>query len=763
MRPPKRLPIHVAIQGAFSLGLFASQGLALAADAGTNDLQAPVVEVVGTTPLPGLGVPKDSVPGNVQTATDKDLRTSGGGVTPPQFMERGLDSVNVNESQGNMYQPDVNYRGFTASPITGTPGGLSVFQDGVRINEPFGDNVNWDLLPKSAIAGITLMPGSNPVFGLNTLGGALAITTKDGFDYPGFVGEVYGGSWDRRAADFEFGGHGDNTAYFVTANSFDDHGWRDATSTQVRQAFGKFSFRDSDTDLHLSFTGADNTLFGGQTIPLSFYNQSAKIAYTPQDNFVNQLAFINLDGKHYLSDASVVSGNIYYRTFRSRNFSTNTNDDFDTTQPASLANPQATNVEDDVTTNGYGGGTQYAYHGNIGNMENRLSVGAGVDAAGTDFTELDLPANYATDRTNISLGPATLDTQAHINNFYYGVYITDTLSPTKWLDITASGRYNRAEVKIEDLTGTNPALNGKNTFNRFNPAAGLTFKPSSQMTAYANYSEGMRIPTPVELTCADPNAPCSLPNNFLADPPLQPVIARTIEAGLRGRVSNNLRWHATAYQTNLENDILFVSASTGSANSGFFQNVGTTRRRGLELGFDGKADRVTYSASYALIDATFRTPFSESSPSNPSADGNGNIQVNSGDKIPGIPRQILKLRGDYLFVSSFNAGVSMYGATRQYARADENNDPSGNVPGYAIFNLDAHWRFSRGWEMFGEVDNLFDKKYASLGVMGTNFFSGPNKSFDAANAPNELFVAPGAPIGVWVGVRYTFGRKDSEL
>ena len=55
-----------------------------------------------------------------------------------------------------------------------------MFQDGVRINEPFGDGVNWDLIPNPAIATITLMPGSNPVFGLNTLGGAISITTKNG-------------------------------------------------------------------------------------------------------------------------------------------------------------------------------------------------------------------------------------------------------------------------------------------------------------------------------------------------------------------------------------------------------------------------------------------------------------------------------------------------------------------------------------------------------------------------------------------------------
>ena len=168
---------------------------------GQEAIKAPPVEVISTTPLPGLGVPKDSVPAHVQTGTGADLkepdvRTVG------DFMERKLDSVNVNASQGNAFQPDVNFRGFTASPLLGSQIGLSIFQDGVRINEPFGDTVNWDLIPKTAISDMTLIPGSNPIFGFNTLGGSLAITTKNGFDNPGLTAEIYGGSFGRLAGNF---------------------------------------------------------------------------------------------------------------------------------------------------------------------------------------------------------------------------------------------------------------------------------------------------------------------------------------------------------------------------------------------------------------------------------------------------------------------------------------------------------------------------------------------------------------------------------
>ena len=156
-------------------------------------IQTETVEVIGSTPLAGIGVQRLHVPANVQTVSGKQLEEQES-LNLPEFMARQLLSVNVNEIQGNPYQQNINYRGFTASPLLGTPQGMSIYLDGVRINEPFGDTVNWELLPNSAIAGMDLIPGSNPAFGLNTLGGAIAIRTKDGFSHAGNKLELSGGS-----------------------------------------------------------------------------------------------------------------------------------------------------------------------------------------------------------------------------------------------------------------------------------------------------------------------------------------------------------------------------------------------------------------------------------------------------------------------------------------------------------------------------------------------------------------------------------------
>jgi len=723
------------------------------------EVKAPPVQVISTTPLPGLGLPKDAVPANVQTGDAEDLRNPAT-MTAPQLMDRTFDSVNVNEAQGNPYQPDVNFRGFTASPLLGTSPGLSVFQDGVRINEPLGDTVNWDLIPNSAISTITLVPGSNPVFGLNTLGGSIAITTKDGFAFPGLAAQAYGGSFGRAAADIEFGGARDRLGYFVTGNAFYERGWRDNSSSQIRQGFGKLSFRDRDASVDFSLTGADNTLNGSQAIPLSFLQQNREQSYTFPDTFNNQVVMANLVGKYALSPLNLLQGNAYYRGFKSKNFSTNVNDGFDPTLPADPGNTQGQNIAVDVDTNGWGFGVQYSYLGDLGALPNQLTLGVSLDAARTDFTQSNQEANFAPDRSSIPVGPFSVVTQARTENTYWGLYVTDTLSPASWIDVMLAGRYNWAEVKIRDLSGTNPALDGNNRFSRFNPAAGVTLKPLPALTAYASYNEGMRIPTPVELTCASPGAPCALPNAFLADPPLDPVIAKTWEVGVRGPITPTVRWHATAYQTTLQNDILFVSASAAAPNTGFFQNVGTTRRRGVELGIGGTVHRLTFAASYSYINAQFRTPFTESSPSNTTADAVGDIQVQPGDRLPLIPRNILKLRVAYLFGESFTLGAGMYAQDSAFVRGNENNlDPSGTISGYAVFNVDARWKFAPGWELFGQINNIFNRKYNSSGVLGTNFFNGPGNTFDATATTREVFYAPAAPFGAWIGIRYALGAR----
>jgi iron complex outermembrane recepter protein len=748
-RQPRASP-RLCLMSIAVAGVIASVPAPLAAaDNPAEALELPVVEVIGTTPLPGLGTPLRDVPANVQIFTSKDLsqqRPTNIG----EYLEQNPTSVTINSAQGNPFQSDVNFRGFSASPVLGTPQGISVFQDGVRVNEPFGDVVNWDLIPQSAISSIQLIPGSNPAFGLNTLGGALGVYTKSGSYYPGGSIEAYGGSFGRKGVGFEYGGKKDKLDYFFTGNFVDDHGWAEHNPSRVQQFFGKVGWQDEKTDFDVSLTLADNTLEGTQTLPLSFLD-NIRQAYTFPDLNKNKLAFLTVKGSRFLTDDVVLGGNLYYRKYKNENVSSNVNDDFDPDE-----NPvQAANDRSAIDQDSYGLGLQLTVLGKLARRDNRFSVGASGDFGKARFTQDSQAANFTPERAAVGISDFVQGTDAQTRNQYYGLFFTDTLSLNEEWALTLSGRYNRATVKIEDLTGAAPLLNGEHTFSRFNSALGINFNPSERLTAYAAYNEGMRAPSPIELTCADPAAPCKLPNNFLADPELKKVVSRTVETGLRGKLSQDTRWSAAIYRTELTDDIQFISSGGAALNAGFFQNVGKTRRQGLELALSTKWNALAASASYSYVNATFESPFSLNSPSNSTADANGAIQVRTGDRIPGIPQHTLKLRLQYDFGEKATLGANVTYSGSVFARGDENNqDVNGRVPGYAVVNLDGRYRVAKGVEVFARVVNLFDKRYSNFGILGENFFTGPGRTFDGANPINEQFRGPGVPRGIWVGLRY---------
>ena len=726
--------------------------------------ETPSVEIVGTTPVPGIGTPINEVPANVQVITGSEMRKQES-VSVPDYLDRNIGSVSVNEAQGNPFQPDVNFRGFTASPLLGVPQGLSVFQDGVRINDPFGDVVNWDLIPQGAISTMTLIPGSNPVFGLNTLGGALSVNTKSGRQYPGGAVTLSGGSWDTYTGSVEYGGVKDNFDYYVYGNYFSSQGWRDYSPSTVRQLFGKLGYQTADFDADLSYTFANNNLWGTQTIPTAMYSANDKLAYTWPDITNNNLNAITLQLSKVLSEDKILAGNVYWRQLDSTNTSSNISDDYDGTSgtacggttPATLC--PASNDQSTIDTNGLGATIQFTLLKPLATHRNSLTLGASYDYGKTSFKQSTQDAVFDSTRQVVGVSPYTPTTDVNSTTAYTGFYFTDTFAFTEKLLLTLAGRYNIATIETTDELGNKPAVNGTSTYQRFNPAIGLNYNASKALNTYVSYNEGMRAPTAVELTCADPNAPCPLPNAFLADPPLQAVVAKTLELGGRGALGPNTAWSAAIYHANLYNDIQFVSASSSGA-VGYFTNVPQTRREGLELGLQQQLGTVKLQAAYAFVDATYQSSFTIQSPNNSSANGAGDIQVQPGDHVPGIPRNNFKLRADWQATPKLSVGGTLVYASSQYAQGDNNNqDQNGPVPGYTIFNLDARYYITDQLQVFGRINNLFDRKYQTAGVLGANFFTGPNFSYNNASpVPSSMFSSPGAPFGIWVGIRYDFAR-----
>src|SRR3989442_1609065 len=260
------------------------------------------VEVLGTMPLPGVDLMLDDVPAPVRSVTAGEIEKSGA-LDLADFLNRRLAGVHVNEIQGNPFQPDINYRGYTASPLLGTPQSLSVYMDGVRLNQPFGEVVSWDLIPRIAISSTTLMPGSNPLFGLNTLGGALSIQTKDGRSNPGTAVQAIYGSHVRRAVEFEHGGaRATGFNWYVGGNLFGESGWRDDSPSDVRQLFGKLGWQRAKTDLAFTGAYANNSLTGNGLQEQRFLDRDYGSVYTRPDVTDNRAAFFNATGRHRASD-----------------------------------------------------------------------------------------------------------------------------------------------------------------------------------------------------------------------------------------------------------------------------------------------------------------------------------------------------------------------------------------------------------------------------------------------------------------------------
>jgi len=723
---------------------------------GEEPVALPAIDVVDTAPLPGLGTPLGQVPSNVQSFSARILgrqRTAG----VAEFLEFNANSVVVSSPSGNDFQPDLSFRGFTASPLLGTPQGLSVFQDGVRINEAFADVVHWDLLPQNAIASMQLLPGSNPVFGFNTLGGALAINMKDGYRYGGAGIEAYAGSFGRTFLAADAGGAEGPFGYFVAGEALDERGWREHSKTQIGRLYARGDWRSGADSVGAAFTFADNKLNGTQALPLSMLSDP-KQPYTWPDTTNNRLGFGNLNWTHAFTQDTILAANAYYRQLRTSGINSNVNGEYD---PATSPS-EAFNVQSEANTSAWGASMQLTARRTWGASVHQLVVGAAVDGGATTFSQAEQTAAFVADREAVGTGPFALQTDVDTRVRYAGVYVADSVSLTPQWTVAMSGRYNTARVTTADLTGKAPAIDGTSTYYRLNPAIGATWQPNAAINLFGNVSQGMRIPTPVELTCADPNAPCTLPNIFVADPPLQPVIATTYEAGVRGRIGETAYYSAAVYRTELRNDIQFIGAGSGAVNSGYFQNVGDTRRQGIELTVGAALGEFSLVARYTFLDATFETAFAETSPNNSTADAQGLIAVQPGNRLPGVPRNTLRMRGEWMH-GPFALGVTVLAVGSQYARGDENNrDANGPVPGYAVVALDGAWQIDRDWQLFGRIDNLFGTTYQSFGILGANYFRGPGNTFDAALAGPEQFRSPGAPFGAWIGMRYRLDRGSGN-
>ncbi len=761
-------------RSALSLMLASSMitGVAFAAE---DSVELSNIEVIGTTPLHGVGLPADMIAANVQSATAKDIEQVQA-LDLSDFMNKTLGSVSINAAQNNPFQPDLRYRGFTASPLVGNSQGMSVYMDGVRVNEPFGDAVNFELIPESAIASMNLMPGSNPLFGLNTLGGALSIQTKNGFTHAGHEFEAYTGSFGRDSVSLSTGGNDGKLGYFATGALTKEDGWRDFSPSRVEQFFSNLSYRNEGTSLDLGITLVDSDLNGNGASPIQLVESDRKAVFTHPDNTQNELRMFTLNGSHWLNDEVMVSANTYYRSSDRTTFNGDGSElevignqvgEEDDNNPGSLdeifiANAStygfadgdfvALNNTSDTKQDSYGFGLQSTFLQDLFGKENQLIVGATYDRSDVKHASQSEIAQFTDTRGTTGTGVIVDETVVNgkIKTETYSLFITDTMSLTDKLALTLGGRYNRIAIDISGTSkGGDQNLNETgetHVFTRFNPSVGLTYAIQDNLNVYGSYSESNRAPTASELTCAEPTSPCAYPNAFLADPPLDDVVAKTVEAGLRGQQAS-FNWNAGVYYTELKDDLFFFQEdenATGNPDPRFtlgnFANIDKTARAGLEVGLNGQQEKLQWFANYGYVRATFEDSFSYSR-------GGDTYTVNKGDRLPSTPEHNMKIGTNYAFTDKFSLGATASYFSSQYLRGDEANDDE-KLSGYGVVNLHSRYKLNKNVEFFAKVDNLFDKEYSSFGLYGE-----PDEAPGLDNLTDERFVGAGAPRAGWIGIK----------
>lgn len=761
------------------------------------------VTVIGNTPIHGVGIEKNRIAAAVQSANSQEIERSQA-LNVAEHLRYNFSSVTINEAVNNPYQPDVQYRGFTASPLLGLPQGLSVYVNGIRFNEPFGDTVNWDLLPEGAIESINLFAGSNPVFGQNTLGGALSIKLKNGFDNPGSQIESSIGEEGRFNFEVQTGGNDGEFGYYLIGNYFEEDGWRDHSPTEVQQGLATLTWRNGDNNVELTAAANNNKMIGNGAAPIDLFALEGREAiYTQPDQTETNLALFALNGDTWIDDNTQLAGNLFYRRNRVKTLNGDDSDyglcyvDGDNENPlaapaggsvnASLCEAEdgleavefrgyddedslasidpalaADLVADDELFDGtlntsetkmesFGLGSQVTFLDDLQGKENQLTVGGSLEYAEIDFQSdtqfAELNNEEGEDRGVSGIGLFDNESSVRLETdvTHVGLYITDTLALNEKLDLTLSGRYNYTRIDMLGIGEENEDLTGKHTFKRFNPAVGLAYQATDNLNVYGSYSESSRAPTPAELSCADPDDPCKLPNGFVSDPPLEQVVAKSFEAGVRGQRAG-YQWSAGVFHTTNHDDIIFQNAG-GLASEGYFDNVGKTRRQGIELAASKRYENLNLGLSYTYMDATFQTAFDSVSNNNPLGDTRS---VERGDSIPGLPNHNLKLVADWAVTPKLDLGAEVSYQSSQYYRGDEANENE-KVDGFALLNLRGVYKLKNNIEVFGRIDNLFDKEYETFGVYGES-----DEVLEDQGIDDHRFVGPGKPRSAVIGIRARF-------
>ncbi len=723
-----------------------------------------------------------TVPSAVTNVTDADIEREGTAQVQ-QALQQQVPGIILSDAAGNPMRSEVSFRGFDASPVSGRSQGLAVYQNGVRINEAFGDTVQWDVIPSNAIASMSVV-SNNPSFGLNALGGAISIQMKDGFTYQGGEIDVMGGSFGHGYVGVQAGGSSGNGSIYVAGEGITDDGFRDFSESEVKRFYGDLGLKGSFTEVHLSLTAAKNEFGATAAAPIQLLEQSWSSTFTSPQTTNYEVFMPTISGSVQATSTLNLSGVGYYRHYKNRVVDGNITEVGECADAGNLGflclaedggeervtdangNFIAAGAVDDplgsierlnTNSNSWGGVIEGQEKSPLFGRPNLLIAGVSYDHGRSNYTtssELGtIGPKYVVDGSGIIIGgpedlaPRDLDSE----NTYWGLYFSNALDVTDRLTVTVGGRYNHATIKLHDNTGDFEELNTTNKYERFNPQAGANYKILPGLSVFGGYSESNRAPTPAELGCAEPENPCLIESFLTDDPPLDQVVGRTAEVGLRGQgVYNggNYTWGAGLYRTLASDDILPVTNATGRI---YFVNAGDTLRQGIELSATYQTSKWNAYANYALVDATLDTC---NQPSGECA------FLSAGDRLPGIPRHRFKAGVEYWMTSKWKVGADLVAASNSPYFPNEISDEEGLnafLPGYTRVDLHTSYDITENIQVYGLVKNLFNQKYGLYGTyFDTTDVNEVNADLGVPSFTDARSMSPSMPFAAYGGVKYKF-------
>ncbi|QGM99325.1 TonB-dependent receptor domain-containing protein [Methylocystis parvus] len=728
------------------------------------------------------------VPASVHVVSDREIANSRK-FNVADALVRAAPGVTVNDVGGNPSFPEVDYRGFVASPYAGVPQGLAVFQNGVRINEMWGDTVNWDLIPSVAIDNVAIETG-NPLYGLNAIGGAIVLDMKNGFTWQGAELDLRGGSFNRRQGAFQYGRRIGDFAMYAAGEAAGDSGYRYFSGSQIKRFYGDLGWRGENAEVHANVTLGSNRFGASGPAPVDMVAANKASTYTTPQTYKNQVMMFDLNGQVQVNPTTKLLGDIHYRGYNQARVDGNTTEfecedgeafcetgdgaatgvpNFFNAAPGGPALGAIDRTWTRINTLGFTG--QINNTDKIFGFPNKFTAGVNLEHGFTNFAANEelgiINSDYTVTGFNFfphepaaGISPVKLS----VSNYYLGAYALDSLDLTDRLTATGGLRYNRASVQMYDQAGI--ALNSTNVFDHINPMGGLTYKLTPQIAAYGSYSVANRAPTPLELGCSDPNRPCLIDSFLVSDPPLKQVTSNTIDLGLRGgfrpadihpsfgMLPGTVQWSAGIFRTNAFNDILSIPSSINGR--GYFTNAGNTVRQGVELSMRYAGERLSAYVNYTLTDAYFNSQNWLGAPANPAAlvVGSPSILVNPGATLPGIAPHRFKAGADYAVTPRWKVGGDLVYAAGSYLVGDWANQ-FGTLSPYAILNLRTSYDVTKALQLYALVENATNTRARSFGT----FFE--TDSINFANFSNPKMVSVGPPTAFYAGMKWNFGAEPS--